>query len=557
MTKLTSTLYTGLALLLGSALVARASVYATDPKYNGVSGTLATAQGNRTAIGYILNEPATLGVTVTISSATNVIRTLTFPTNGPGTAFGTNVVYWDGFDSLGDLPPLGTYTVTITAAASGHATWTQISHDSQPGAYVWDPQGIAVDNNSNSPYYGRVFVGNAANGPHAVTPPRVIGDTNAILKFNADGSYADDGGYGTGGYPIVDDDSSDCPQKMRMGNDDRLYMNDLVYGQVASFDPALKGFQVVFTQNNWANNPYYGVLESFSNPNPGQYSWFSMDIDRAASTNGLIWMGDADANGAGVYFWHLTNGIADPNDTTGTQAVAVGGPLSVASSGGLMVDTNLDLFVAQDLTDAGDTNPICMEFTNSTPGISPPTFSGTAWLAGGGDNSFLDVYDTTIDSRQNPNYVACALAGPNASGIRILNPTNGATLTVLDVTNDYFVTAWDNVGNLYAASGSTNRWRVFSPPIGTNQATTVAQETIDLVKTPTLLGVAHQGTNIIVSFTGTSSNPASSFAVLSSQIVQGPYTNNTRATIITNVNPGFFSAIIPQQGAAGFYQITH
>jgi hypothetical protein len=553
MTKLTTSLCLCLAIILGSAFAARANVYATNPKLNGSSGDLATAQGNPTAIGYILNEPANLGVTVQIWSGATLIRTIT---NG-GTSLGSNVAYWDGYDLNTNLIPLGTYSVTITAASSGHTNWTQISRDSQPGAYVYDPQGLAVDNNSNSPYYGRVFVGNAASGPHAVHPPVVIGDIDAILKFNADGTYADDGGYGTGGYDMFDDSSSDIPQKMRMGDDDRLYMNDLYAGQIAAFDPALQSYQVVLTPNNYANNPY--SFESQSNPQTGQYGWFSMDITGAGSTNGVIWLGDADTPGVGVWYWHMTNDVADPNDTTGTQAIATGGSLSVVASGGLMLDTNLDIFISQDLTDPGDTNNICMEFTNATPGApwTSPATTDTTWTTGPGQTNFLDVYDTTIDSRKSPNYVACALSGPTATGVRILNATNGATLTILDTNNQYNVTAWDNVGNLYAASASTNRWRVFAPPNGTNQATTPMQEVINIVKTPTILGITYAGTNTVILFTGSSSNLVSSFHVLGSPFVQGPYTTNSSAVITTNANPGFYSATISQSGDAGFYQIIH
>ncbi|HZM06727.1 MAG TPA: hypothetical protein VFC44_27310 [Candidatus Saccharimonadales bacterium] len=556
MTKLTRSLCTGWAIFFGSAIASHANVYATNPKFNGAFGNLATAQANRTAIGYTLNERADLGVTVNIFSGTNIIRTLTVASNTTaGTSFGTNIVYWDGYDSNSNAAPLGDYTVTITAAASGHTNWTQISKDSVASTYIFDAQGIAVDNNTNSPYYGRVFVGNAANGPHATRPPVVPGDMDGILKFNADGTFADEGAFGDSGYPFIDDSSSDVPQKMRMGEDDRLYMNDLYASQIAAFDPLLNGASIVFTQNNWANNPFAGIISSFLNPTPGQYGWFGMDITGAASTNGIIWLGDADTNGAGIWYWHLTNGMADPNDMTGTQAIAVGGSLGVAASGGLMVDGNLDIFVAQDLTDLGDTNAVCMEFTNWAGG-NPPVTNGTAWMAGGTNNSFLDVYDTTIDSRQNPKYVACALSGPTASGIRILNASNGAVLTTLDTTNQYFVTTWDNVGNLYAASGPTNRWRVFAPPNGPNQSTTAIQKVISIVKTPTILSIALQGTNSVINFTGTSTNPPSAFHILSSPMVQGPYITNTVGLITTNINPGFFKATIPQSGSTGFYQIT-
>ncbi len=319
---------------------ARANVYATDIKFDG-SRTLVTSNaGGNLNISYILNEPATRGVTISISSNTSVVRTISVAAGASGTLQGANLVRWNGDNASEISVTPGLYTVSITASAAGYTNWTQISRDTDAGNHVYDPQGVAVDNNSNSLYYGRVFIGSAATGPNSATTP---GDSVTILKLNADGTFADDGPDGTGGFDgIFVDGNADVPQKLRVGEDDRLYMMDTTsLGEVVAFDMALTTNQVVLNQNNYDGNPFYGTIS--------EKGWFSMDVTDTTTTNGRIWLGDFDTNSAGVWNWHLTNGIADTNDDSGTQAVVVGGNLSVAASGGLMVDKAFDIYVGQNL----------------------------------------------------------------------------------------------------------------------------------------------------------------------------------------------------------------
>jgi hypothetical protein len=534
---------------------ARANVYATDIKFNGSRTALTTNAAANLEISYILNEPATLGTAINITSGTNLIRTISVASSADGTLQGSNVVRWDGNDSKGNPVALGNYLVTITASASGHTNWAQISRDTNAANYVFDPRGVAVNNNSNSLYYGRVFIGSAGTGPHYTNTP---GDNDTILKLKADGTFADDGPDGNGGFTgIYDDGSSDVPQKLRVADDDRLYMMDLTSsGEVVAFDMALTTNQVVLNETNYNANPFYGTLTSGT-------GWFSMDVTEASTTNGLIWLGEWDTGGAGVWNWHLTNGVADTNDQTGNWVVEVGGSLGLAASGGLMVDTNFDIFLGQYLIDAGDTNSACMDFTNWNGGKAlggSPVTNSTLWSAGGGDNKFLGVYDTTIDSRQRPKYVACALNGgpvTNGNGIRILNATNGATdLANLDPTNQYYATAWDNVGNLYAVTGSAHLLRVFSPPSGTNQATTVAA--IQVVQGPPAppapISIAFNHTNVTVTFGVSSTNTSTNFALASAPVISGPYQIATNA-IFAEINSILFSFTVPTNGPMQFYEI--
>ncbi len=541
------------ALVLASHLMtatARANVYASDIKFNGSRSLVTTNPASNLAITYILNEPASSGVKIAITSGSNLIRTISVAAGANGSLLGANLVRWDGNDGNGNPVQPGNYLVSITASAAGYTNWTQISRDTNAANYVYDPRGVAVNNNTNSLFYGRVFIGSAGTGPHFATTP---GDNDTILKLNADGTFADDGPDGNGGFDgIFDDGQSDVPQKLRVADDDRLYMMDLTsFGEVVAFDMALSTNQVVLDQNNYSGNPFYSTLTQ-----GGGSGWFSMDITGAGTTNGLVWLGDIDAGGAGVWNWHLTNGVADTNDDSGNWAVAVGGSLSVAASGGLMLDTNLDIFAGQYLTDAGETNAGCMVFTNWNLGMAfdgSAVTNSTAWTVG----RILGVYDTTIDSRQNPKYVACALDSASVTnGIRILSASNGETLVAnLDPTNQYYATAWDNAGNLYAVTGSAHLLRVFSPPSGANQSTTVAA--IQVVPGPAVFAITSftdDHTNVTVTFTASATDTASDFSLLSAPVLAGPFEAVTNA-VVMKANPPVFTFTAPVSGLTQFYEI--
>ncbi len=210
------------SLLLAASFApsARANVYATDIKLNGGSTNITSPPGAPVNITFILNEPATLGTTINIFSGANVIRTLNIASNSPGALRGPNTVIWDGNATGGGGAATGTYSISITPATSGFTNWTQTSVDTNAGNYVFSPRGVAVNNNTNSPYYGRVFVGNAGTGPTSGAPSPVPGDLEGILKVNADGSLADEGQGNTNGfqagYQWVDDSFDDSPHFLRV-----------------------------------------------------------------------------------------------------------------------------------------------------------------------------------------------------------------------------------------------------------------------------------------------------------------------------------------------------
>src|ERR1035441_5429892 len=159
----------GLALALALATYApsaHANVYATNIKLNGGMTNTTVAQGTSLNISYILNEPASSGITIKILSGEAAVRTITIA-SGSGTARGLNTVAWDGKDDNNN-PALGSYSVSVTAASAGYSVWTQILNNSNTKVY-W-PSGIAVDTLTNSPYYGRIMIASGVNTAKNIAP---------------------------------------------------------------------------------------------------------------------------------------------------------------------------------------------------------------------------------------------------------------------------------------------------------------------------------------------------------------------------------------------------
>jgi hypothetical protein len=522
------------------------------------------------SISYRLNQPATGGVTVNILQGSNVVQTIAAPA-----AMGTNSVAWT--PSTG-----GTFSVSITAAAAGFPLWTQISIDTNAGMPVNYPLGMDVDRNTNSPYYGRVIVGCAYTNLQSGSVPAAALKTG-LYKMNADGSQADEGWYGNANY--LADDAGDVPVPgqmpnssgsnpviIRIGEDDRIYWCDNTsLGAVVACDMQATTNQVVIDDglfgnlggpNNYTGNPDLNDLD---------YGIQHFDITGTTTASAAVWLCDVDSPNWGIWMYHLKKGAADPADTEGTQAVIVGGvsDLNLGSSGGCMIDSNLDIFVSQNLPTNGPPKRT-MEYTNWNNSILPPKAEGSAyafgkatnqvmWSAGGSDATFCGVRSTVINSRAHPTFIALPMiAGVNNTfyGIRVLNAANGSvvsvtngstvqTLTNIDYTEQYTCAAWDNVGNLYGASTTRNVWRVWSPP-GANSATTVAVAQI-IVPVPfaitsySAVPAAGGCSTVTIHFTYPGNLSASSFKLMSSTSVNGAYKAVSGATIT---------------GSAGVYQAT-
>jgi hypothetical protein len=475
----------GLLFLFSCIVSVRANVYATDIQLNGslnagviVPGSSLTV--SNLTVSYILNDNATGGVSARIYSGTNVVKTFSAEGGIPGTNAGLNSFLWDGTNDNGSNALPGVYTLSITAAADGYDTWTNITDDST-NFDVFQPSSIAVNRNTNSPYYGRVFIGDSS-----------FSGTPGILKCNADGSPGDEGGFSTGGYSWGGGYYNPSPWKMGVSADDRLYVEDWSgYGVVMSFDQVL-------------SPNYLSVLRPDNYPYPGIY--LSGPCVLGAGANTQIWMADIDQGGLGILRWNVNpDGTLAPYDT-GTVIVSAGSGCALTYAPfDVAVDTNGGIYAIQRVNVYG--SPLNQNTDASTMRVLsfPPFLNGSLpetnalWQVGSGDPTLENAYGVAVDPTATFVAVACLGRGPDPTvltngGISIFYATNGSLVTNINTgldgnTNQQMTdVAWDNVGNLYAVERTEGIWRVYSPP-GTNQATTVSVpiiQALDVLLPPTL-----------------------------------------------------------------------
>ena len=369
---------------------------------------------------------------------------------------------------------------------------------------------MAVNNNTNSPYYGRVFAGNKSGGTGSAPC--------GIMKLNADCSGADEGIFGTAGFTFANNGYN--PWGLRYNSaDDRLYFLDFnTQGDLYACNNTVSTNQHVLTANNLMSNPYPIV-------NSGA-GWDTFDVVGSGSSGSIFGDDDygstASTEGAGVYMWHMVNGVANPSDTSGTQVLraypAAGSALTIPS-GGLMMDANMNFYVSQERANATDTTPRVLQFQgwNGSTTLTAPT---ATWTAGSADANFTGNYDVALNSRTNPTYVAVAV-GSVGYGIRVLYATNGAVvtnytsspiqvLTNLDNGNHYWGVAFDAAATSYARESVGNHVRAFSPP-GANANTTVAYAHVSIIDVgPTITQqpvpanlTTNKGVNVTLTVTAT------------------------------------------------------
>src|ERR1700722_1800141 len=400
---------------------ARANVFASNIKLNGGLSSITNSNASPVIVSYILNEPATLGTTINILSGGTTVDSINVVAGNPGTLKGTNAVVWGATNSGGSTVGGGIYSVSITAVASGYTNWTQITTDTNAANFVIWPAGIAVDCNTKSLYYGRIMVANS--GPSLRTSP---GQTNGIIKLNADGSYADEGQRNAGYAFAFDGILGDIPRRGRIGADDRFYFDDWSdSGVVVAVDMLMTTNQVIIDSANFTQSDNQGT-------------WPDFDVTDVGTTNARVYLTDANFPTQGLWSWPITNnGAADPVDD-GAQVVrpdnnnTLGTIMPRSAVFGLMLDENKDIFLGATLVTTGSPLPRATCVTNWPSGTNHPLYTNNIlWQVGQTNDAFLGLTDMAIDSRVNPHFVACPLSqvpggGPTTGGLLILNAATGA-----------------------------------------------------------------------------------------------------------------------------------
>ena len=72
---------------------------------------------------------------------------------------------------------------------------------------------------------------------------------------------------------------------------------------------------------------------------------------------------------------------------------------------------------------------------------------------------------------------------------------------------------------------------------------------------PLFTNIALSGNNVVLTFTGQTSDTASQFKLLSSAVASGSFSDVTSTATITQLSPGVFQATVPANGAIQFYRL--
>jgi hypothetical protein len=471
---LSAPLLTLAVLILGAPTPVEANVYASNIR---MTGSVPGDSTNATVyvpcelafVSYLLNEPASAGVTLEFLSGTNVVRTMEIPAGESGTFPGTNTVVWDVKNDVDDFVPLGLYRVRITPRSLGFGDWMQISDDLNEGNYLSAPRGIAVNQNTNSPYYGRVVV---SNGELGLFPDFIMGDQLGLFKFNADGSPAEEGWYATGGWAWAGNGNS--PWKIEMADDDQVYVNDW----------SDRGLLLRFNQE--ISDPSL-TLVLMSDNRPNSTANLSGPFISGTGTNRMFWMADTThPGGVGIRAWSATaNGALSTSDVgftvveAGTNSHLNRAPYDVA------LDASNRIYTIQFSDTSGDPAYRVMRF----PAYEGTTLTNADWRIGSGDDNLCGASGIAVDP--TGRYVAVAFRGLGegfgriGGGVRVFRTADGTEVTTLTPApyHDHTDVAWDNAGNVYACDNWSQVWRAYSPP-GPNQASTVSLQTLEAGEPP-------------------------------------------------------------------------
>lgn len=438
-----------------------ANIYASELKVNTVSGT---------SLEFTLNENAT-SVIITINDENGEVKSIDA---GPLNK-GHNSVSAD----LSDLSQ-GTYTWSVTAMAGVVDRPVKISNNSRPEMQFFSARGVAVDNEFDSPFFGRVYAVESAPGQvtNRSTDDGVYILNAALEDVTAQGAKSYDGGvvWGAGSSPF----------RLCVAPDGKVYMNDWsdTHSGVWVMDPANPSapFTEVFAGLTRAGsglasiggvNVHGSIAHCWVTGKGEDTKLFTFDedyIDAVATKPGNVlqynigtlqspWQQAPSA----IVYDNAKNGNIQLNfnsciapDTRGgwwisqhraTDAAGIPSLIHVNAAG--TVDFN-----------SGST-PTLIE--NSVWGGMAVSYDGTRLAMGCNDE--IKIFDVTFSDE----------GIPSLTRIHSIKPALGNSCGL----------AFDRAGNVYLISNTTERLGVWALPKTDNQFITPAPETQKIVVLPT------------------------------------------------------------------------
>ena len=238
--------------------VGKANIYASELRVE-------TAP-NGYKLNFTLNESAT-AVTITIYNGTEVVKTIAAGVLAKGKQF-VSVL-------SADLPD-GKFTWTVKAVAETVDRPVKISNNAQPQMQFYSPRGVAVDNNFESNYFGRVYAAETSPGTltNRTTKDGVYILNSALEDVTSQGaeSYAGNVTWA----------ASSSPMRLTVAEDGKVFIND--------WSDAHPGVWVMDPANPVGTfTPVFSVLTK--------------------ATSGLSSIGGVNVHGSIAHCWVLGTGV--------------------------------------------------------------------------------------------------------------------------------------------------------------------------------------------------------------------------------------------------------
>ena len=417
-----------------------------------------TAFNQSVSLGFILNQDADTGVTVDIinTATSSVVRTFSFASLTKG----AQSLVWDGKDNASVAVPDGTYSFKVTTSAAGFGGWTQISTDNaQTNFYI--PNGVSVNKDSASPYYGRVYVAESRGGVTGAGRTT----TDGLYLLNADTSSAVGQGDTalSGGVAWIPagtglDNTGASPRKVRVGPDGNVYVSDWSdshSGLWMGDENFTSAAEVLDSTGRDANglNVTHGSISGFMVEGTGAArTIYTMDEDYPSSASGQRGSLLRYDIGTNAVFSGPPSGLAYDDAANGNNVQNYTNDVIRANDGSYWIsevraggaDT---LFSLMQVDSAGTT------LWKSVPSLAA--------------DSLTDPLRRTQGMAYDPVNNVIALATYNAGNVLIFDPVSKTVVSSFTLAGGANSSnrdiAFDAVGNLYVVNNTVEYLRVFSP----------------------------------------------------------------------------------------------
>ena len=382
------------------------------------------------------------------------------------------------------------FRVAVTSATVETAT------EAAKAYRFYHPAGVAIDNNTDSPYFGRLYVTEAMNCNTTETYQSANeADRQGIYVFdqmlnpvkNATGTYAFKGGQ-TFSELFPNGKSSYDPRKVRISKDGRVFVSGQNANGIALWELNPADLNADFTPviEGTANADTYVIEDADGNFVAGPN--MSLDVKGEGENLQLVMHSTSNAGTQFSYAGYRTDeynlGTATEWTTAPSRNIeALSGKYTVTHSNSTVIyDNEGGFWYANSRATAKDTEPTLVHVNAEGVEDYKVADGGSAFYGGGGIAFNSDF--TRLAVATDGSTVTVFAVTKDAEGKPVLTEECKFATTIGRNTNDI---AWDLADNLYIVGNSGEWLKSFSLPRESGECVVAAPSQYDvMIETPAL-----------------------------------------------------------------------